>query len=455
MRNCHWSHLWLTRTTKDGTNGNFSIKTTKDIVEDTNTHVLPNRPCINYSQRDLPIDPYLLGCLIGDGGLSGRSVLLTTADEEIVNYCEEIAADYECVFKKQGQKYAYQFVSQMPSPDGYNYNLLKDIIDGYGLNKTSHFKHIPDDYKYGHREDRIAILQGLMDTDGYCGKAGHVEFYSVCKQLAEDVRELVWSLGGNCSLKIKKGRYLGKPHYSYRVYIYSGSLDFCPFRLSRKKENFSFGQKQARGLSIKEKIYLGKLPCACIKVDSSSGLFLGGDHLVTHNTELGCYMLACFLTGKYPDWWEGKTFDGPIEAWAASDTSSTTRDILQFKLLGQPGALGTGMLAADDIANVRMKSGVPDAIESVKVKHKDGGYSWLGFKSYDQGRRTFQGTAKNVILLDEEPRDDGIVSECVVRTMTTGGIVMITATPLLGLTPLVQSFMDKADTPHTKEEFAT
>jgi len=179
--------------------------------------------------------------------------------------------------------------------------------------------------------------------------------------------------------------------------------------------------------------------------------FMGANRV--GKSELGCYELCCHLTNEYPSWWMGRRFDGPIEAWAASDTTATTRDIVQFKMLGQPGSLGTGLLAADTIANVRAKSGVPDAIESVKVKCASGGYSYLGFKSYDQGRRTFQGTTKHVILLDEEPRDESIVSECVVRTMTVDGLVMITATPLLGLTKLVQEFLDEADTPNTDSDF--
>ena len=177
--------------------------------------------------------------------------------------------------------------------------------------------------------------------------------------------------------------------------------------------------------------------------------FMGANRV--GKSELGCFELCCHLTGQYPKWWMGKTFGGPIDAWCASDTNATTRDILQYKLLGPPGQFGTGLLAADRIENVKMKAGVPDGVESVKVKHKDGGWSYLGFKSYDQGRKTFQGTARHIVLLDEEPPLD-IMAECLIRTMTVEGIVMITATPLKGLTPLVQEFLETAEKPHTDDE---
>lgn len=157
----------------------------------------------------------------------------------------------------------------------------------------------------------------------------------------------------------------------------------------------------------------------------------------------GAYELACHLTGLYPDWWVGRKFDHAIEAWACGDTSQTTRDIVQKELLGPPGAEGTGMIAVDRIENIRKKAGVPDAVESFKVKHVSGDYSYVGFKSYDQGRRSFQGTAKHFIWCDEEVPAD-VYGECVIRTMTTKGLIIVTATPLKGLTPFVQDFMENA-----------
>ena len=157
---------------------------------------------------------------------------------------------------------------------------------------------------------------------------------------------------------------------------------------------------------------------------------------------VGGYELTMHLTGQYPDWWVGRRFNRPISAWAAGDTSQTVRDIIQAKLLGETGNYGTGLIPGDLIEGTKNKAGsVPDTVESVAVRHVSGGTSHLGLKSYDQRRKSFQGTEKDVIWLDEEPPDLGIYAECLLRTMTTDGIVMCTFTPLLGLSETVLSFM--------------
>jgi phage terminase large subunit-like protein len=160
----------------------------------------------------------------------------------------------------------------------------------------------------------------------------------------------------------------------------------------------------------------------------------------TGKTEgIGGYELTLHLTGDYPAFWVGKRFATPVRAWAAGSTNLTTRDILQAKLLGPKEAYGTGLIPRDalDMRSVRMKSGVPEAVDSLRVKHKSGGWSRLVFKSFEQGRKAFEGTEQEVILLDEEP-DLGIYSECLLRTMTTGGVVLLTFTPLQGLTKLIK-----------------
>jgi phage terminase large subunit-like protein len=160
-------------------------------------------------------------------------------------------------------------------------------------------------------------------------------------------------------------------------------------------------------------------------------------------TQVAAYELALHLTGAYDDyapWWDGRRFDRPIKAWAAGDTGKTTRDILQAALLGAPGQPGTGMIPAHLVERTTAKAGLPDAIEAVYVRHVTGGLSILQLKSYDQRREAFQGTAQDVIWLDEEPPDD-IYTESLLRTMTTGGGILLTFTPLMGLTPLVLSFL--------------
>jgi phage terminase large subunit-like protein len=160
----------------------------------------------------------------------------------------------------------------------------------------------------------------------------------------------------------------------------------------------------------------------------------------------GGYELTCHLTGEYPEWWPGRMFDRPVATWAAGDTGKTTRDILQRKLLGPPGGLGTGLIPGRLIERVTPKAGVADALELVYVRHvPTGRLSLLALKSFDQKREGFQGTEQDVILLDEEPPED-VYDECVLRTTATperpgGGIVMLTYTPLKGLTNLTLRFL--------------
>jgi phage terminase large subunit-like protein len=110
------------------------------------------------------------------------------------------------------------------------------------------------------------------------------------------------------------------------------------------------------------------------------------------------------------------------------------------------------MIKGELITDVKKKAGgVPDAIESVRVKHVSGGFSYLVFKSYDQKRKAFEGTEQEVIWLDEECPID-IYGECIIRTMTTNGVIMLTFTPLMGLSEVVLNFMPNGKMPDTKRD---
>lgn len=166
--------------------------------------------------------------------------------------------------------------------------------------------------------------------------------------------------------------------------------------------------------------------------------FLAGNRV--GKTDAGGYELTCHLTGRYPPWWGGKRFDRPVKAWVAGDTGKTVRDIIQAKILGAAGSHGTGFIPADSLLRSTPKQGVPEAVDTFYVKHVTGGVSQCAFKSYDQKRISFQGDAQDVIWLDEESPLD-IYTECLLRTMTTGGCMMLTFTPLMGLTETVMAFL--------------
>ncbi|EPR42715.1 hypothetical protein dsx2_2632 [Desulfovibrio sp. X2] len=162
---------------------------------------------------------------------------------------------------------------------------------------------------------------------------------------------------------------------------------------------------------------------------------------------VGGYEMALHLTGLYPDWWEGRRFVHTVRAWACGDTTESVREIVQKKLLGEPGQEGTGLIPGEMIVRVVRRGGaVADAVDAVHVRHASGGVSICKFKSYDQKRRAFQGTEQDIIWLDEEPPMD-VYAECLMRTMTTDGLVLLTFTPLMGLTDVVLQFMPDGKVP--------
>lgn len=159
---------------------------------------------------------------------------------------------------------------------------------------------------------------------------------------------------------------------------------------------------------------------------------------------LGAFETALHLTGLYHtedfDWWPGRKWDRPINALCGGDTGTTTRDIIVTKLLGPAAARGTGMIPKEHIVRIKPAAGIPDGVDYAEIAHVNGGMSIVQFRSYDQGREAWQGTERDLGWCDEEP-PESVYTELVLRTMTTGGMVMATFTPLNGLTDVALSFM--------------
>jgi phage terminase large subunit-like protein len=169
----------------------------------------------------------------------------------------------------------------------------------------------------------------------------------------------------------------------------------------------------------------------------------------------GAAETAFHLTGRYPDWWEGAVFDKPVRWWAASESGLATRDTVQTRLVGDPELeeeWGTGAIPFDALTDWdRQAGGVPNLLDNVQVRWGGGGDVQAGtsichFKSYEQGRRKWQGPTRDGIWLDEEPPAD-LYSEARTRTQKgqRGVFVMLTFTPLLGLSDVVRQFLGQAD----------
>ena len=176
----------------------------------------------------------------------------------------------------------------------------------------------------------------------------------------------------------------------------------------------------------------------------------------TGKTFCGAAEMAFHLTGKYPKWWKGYRFTGPIKAWAAGNTTANTRDIVQAELLGEPGDeedFGKGALPKDVILKWDRQPGIPNAVSTVTVKHASGKNSKCYLKSYEQGKQAWMGKAIDVVWMDEEPPQD-IYSQALRASLKSGGLTYMTFTPESGMTNGVAQFMNNLN-PHQQLYNAT
>jgi phage terminase large subunit-like protein len=171
-------------------------------------------------------------------------------------------------------------------------------------------------------------------------------------------------------------------------------------------------------------------------------LFMAGNQ--QGKTLAGGAEVAMHLTGHYPPWWKGRRFRTPIRAWASGVTGEATRDNVQRMLMGLPGEHGTGMIPKDAIHRTRQSRGMVDALDTIYVRHKSGGFSSLVFKSYERGREKWQGESLHLVWFDEEPPLE-IYSEGLARITARKGLVFLTFTPLQGMSDVVTRYLMEPD----------
>ena len=240
-----------------------------------------------YGKKDKSIDPYIIGALIGDGCLSnelkGNTIKLTTMDKEIVDNFKNNGINMDSFYKKANNQ-----SSDYSIRDDKLYKYLNTI--GL-LGCLSYTKFIPDMYKFGTIEERFALVQGLMDTDGYVDKRGHCSYTTISEQLAKDVKFMINSLGGTATIsKNKAGYKTADGEYvqcndAYTIYIKIPNSERL-FRLTRKKElcrEYNGGVSEY-GRRIIDCEYVGKEEVCCIRVENADSLFLVNDFIVTHNS---------------------------------------------------------------------------------------------------------------------------------------------------------------------------
>jgi phage terminase large subunit-like protein len=390
-----------------------------------------------------PIDGYVLGMLLGDGGLT-KGVQFSSNDPEMVEALRLEADRFDCALRASTScKFSHFVVGRTKGK-----NALLDTLRELDVMHGAADKKVPEAYLWASPAVRLAVLQGLMDTDGTCEKSGAMTFTSISKPLADDVAFLARSFGAKCHTRsrVTSFTYKGEKKLGKRSWTVTLRLPHVPvFRLQRKLD------RCVRPVSTSDHhLIVGFRDVEpdeawCISVAHPDRTYVLRDFIVTHNTFAGAAETAMHLTGRYPDWWKGRRFDKPISALAGSESADLTKKGAQRLLVGPPeteSAWGTGYIPRDAILDTSRKAGVPDALDTVVVKHVNGGASTISFKSYDQGRAKWQADTVDWVWFDEEPPED-VYSEGRTRTNATKGSVILTFTPLQGMSNVVRRFLNE------------
>lgn len=289
---CCADHLWLTQSHLDrNRHRQGTVKPLHAIMESLKSergkklHYIPMVKPVEFSEPLLlPVNPYLLGVLLGDGCLRDQAVLFSNPETEIQQRVQELLP-VGCSLKPisaNGKDFAIRRDSQRVEHKVLNALRLLGL-DG----KKSNEKFIPPQYKFSSSATRLAVLQGLLDTDGYTSGTT-LEYSTSSRTLAEDVLFLIESLGGRAHVSLKEPKYtyngetrIGLP--SYRMFIrLPGEIQ--PFRLQRKADKYIPKTKYQPARAIDKIEYVGVKPVQCIAVDAPDNLYVTDRCILTHNT---------------------------------------------------------------------------------------------------------------------------------------------------------------------------
>ncbi len=249
-----------------------SVRNTREIFETMRTksgranHAIPVARPIDLPERELPLDPYLLGIWLGDGSTAAAHV--TTKDPEVTQAFVDAGFEHGRTGANGG--ITHSFIGLHP------------VLRGLGV---LGWKHVPQGYMRASRRQRLALLQGLMDSDGTCDPRGQCDFDNTNRDLADAVMDLVASLGWKASMVTKRAMLRGKDcGPTFRV---SFAPDEPVFRLLRKACRQSLVRRRTTKFRYIVNVRpVASMPTKCISVDSPSRLYLATSAMVpTHNTE--------------------------------------------------------------------------------------------------------------------------------------------------------------------------
>ena len=292
-------HLWSVYGVPVGKNRkkSWSVIDTLDIKNKIeNTKYRLKVPLVsnvlNNNDVTLVTPPYLMGLLLGDGSFNENSIKLSTADSFIVDKVNCILDEkYNLI---HDSKYDYTLTRK----DGKGYKggdcgndyVIENIVLGLS-DKRSDTKFIPEKYKKLSFNQTIELIQGLMDSDGTCDKSSSLSYCTVSYQLAKDVQELIWSIGGIASISEKQSYSTYKGEKKRGKLAYNVNIRYANpkllFTLERKLNNVSDTYQYSDTLknNIVSVEYVGKKEAKCIMIEDVNHLYVTDNYIVTHNTE--------------------------------------------------------------------------------------------------------------------------------------------------------------------------
>jgi len=242
----------------------------------------------------LPVDPWVLGALLGDGSIVGASMKFSTAADEMLERLHE-RLDPELELSYEGA-YDWRIVrwnraAAHGAGGAVRANPLRVAIEKLGLwKKLSHEKFIPRPYLDASREQRLDVLRGLLDTDGWVEKWGSIRYTTTSRQLADDVVELVRSLGGWCTQRLKHSHFVvdgarreGRDSYVLNIGHHDPKSLLL---LSEKQTRAKAGLTRLRRPTFASVEPTRVAPVQCISVTHPTRLYVTDDYVVTHNTAL-------------------------------------------------------------------------------------------------------------------------------------------------------------------------
>lgn len=252
---------------------------------------------IELPEKDLPVDPYTLGLWLGDGSTSKPSFTVSRDDVAMYDCLIPIYGDYK-VSEKKGQ--INSLTVSFAGDKGKNNSLLRHKLIEAGVFNN---KHIPEDYLRSSKEQRLALLQGLMDTDGTVSKAGQCEFIQKSIEISDGLCDLLGSLGIKYSRVTKIPKCNGKVCDPVeRITFYTDKTLPC-FRLERKYDRLKDTlNKRMLYKSIINIEPTKSVPVRCITVDNKDSLYLCGNrYTVTHNSAVAAALCLYFLIADGED----------------------------------------------------------------------------------------------------------------------------------------------------------